>query len=123
MKTLDMNGVVKKLNHILGQRFGVSVQYISISDTPKIHTYTLETVKRNSGAPMIVGHNQLIIPLRIEGALIGAIRVGEINYLNPKELSEVKQTIDLVIGEELGRLAQSPETLFNVLPFERRAHA
>lgn len=126
MMTLNMNRVAAKLNDILGARFGVSIEYISITDREKEHAITLETVKRNAGAPMIVGHNQLIVPLRVEGALVGATWVGEINGLEPRDLSEILATIDLAIGGLVSAQATQLD-LFelpsNVLSFVPRAHA
>jgi hypothetical protein len=144
MKSLEMKSVLENLNTVLGGRFGVAVHYLSLGDITKVPCAPLETAKRNAGAPMIVGHNQLIVPIRMEGSLVGATWVDEINGLNPKELSEVKATIDLLVQEAV-KISLSADLLesdtastvsaasaastdqkslgFNILPFERLAHA
>src|SRR3954468_12654112 len=59
--------VVSKLNSLLSSHFGVAVQYIPVGAS--IASFSgggvanaLETAKRNSNAPMIVAHDQMIIP-------------------------------------------------------------
>ena len=102
---MDMTRVTAKLSDIMFKRFGVEVEYlpIGLSDSA---SPVLKTVQRNAGAPMIVTYNQLIVPIRIEGALVGAASVRDTNHLTPKELMQVKDTIDLIfvdlaITEEL----------------------
>jgi hypothetical protein len=117
MRAFDMNRIVSKLNSMMVNRFGVAVQYIPVSDQSEENTVTLETVKRNAGAPMIVAHNQLIVPIRVEGTLVGATKVNKINGLKPYELSQVRETIDLVLGEALKaqyRLDMTEQTLGHI---------
>lgn len=132
MMTLNTKHAVAKLNELLGSRFGVLVEYISVGDRAKNHAVTLETVKRNASAPLIVGHNQLIVPCHIEGVLAGATRVADINGLEPRDLSEILATIHLVTREHLltedrDRGVDDSEFLIespsNILTFHKRSQA
>jgi hypothetical protein len=98
MKARDMNRVISKLNNLLGKRFNVKVEYIDANDKSDT-TGAVETVRRNGHAPMIIAHNQLIIPMRVEGSLAGAARVSTINHLEPKDLDQIRQTVDLILTE------------------------
>jgi hypothetical protein len=93
--------VLIKLNDMLHKRFGVQAEYLPLYGGPKELQATMETVKRNSGAPMIVAHNEMIVPIRVDGVLAGATRVEEISGLSPIELSQIRETIDLVMTEVL----------------------
>ena len=110
MLNLNMSRVAIKLNDILNGRFGVIVQCLPISDKDKQHAYIIETIKRNAGAPLIIGHNQLIVPIRFEGALLGAATVFDINGLLPRQISEIMATIELVSSEILMDSVPSQET-------------
>lgn len=105
MKGPNINRTVTKLNALVSKRFGVTVEYVSLSETHQAVAPLLTTVRRNASAPMIVSRNELLIPMRVEGSLVGAARVSNINRLNPKDLSQIKDTIDLVLGESLASLA------------------
>ena len=96
---LSVERVLTKLNEMLQKRFGVTAQYLPLYGSDKIHKGTLETVKRNSGAPMILARNELIVPIRVDGVLAGATKVNDINGLALKDISQIKETIDLVITE------------------------
>jgi hypothetical protein len=131
-KSVNLERVVNKLNAMMFNRFGVQIDYIEISDTAETNSSVLETAKRNSGAPMIVAHNQLIVPIRVEGTLVGATRTKGIQILKPFELSQVVETIDLVLTAALttqSRLEATDvllgnmmanEDLDNVIGFSRR---
>lgn len=93
--------VLTKLNEMLKKRFGVQAEYLPLYGGPKEFKATIETVKRNSGAPMIVSHNEMIVPIRVDGVLAGATRVEEIAGLTPVELSQIRETIDLIMTEVL----------------------
>lgn len=112
-----MDRIISKLNSMMINRFGVAVQYISVTDQADENFITLETVKRNAGAPMIVAHNQLIVPIRVEGTLVGATKVNKINTLKPHELSQVRETIDLILGSALSaqyKLDMTEQTLGHI---------
>jgi hypothetical protein len=94
----SVESALRKLNGLLQKRFGVEVQYLPLySSASKEKNHTIETVKRNAGAPMIVAHNELIVPIRVDGVLTGATLVTEINGLEPKDLSQIRETIDLIL--------------------------
>jgi hypothetical protein len=93
--------VLLKLNDMLGKRFGVRAEYLPLYGSGKEHKVTLETVRRNSGAPMIVAHNELIVPIRVDGTLAGASRVIDIDGLPPGDISQIRETIDLILTEVL----------------------
>jgi hypothetical protein len=94
----SVESALLKLNGILQKRFGVEVEFVPIyGSASKEKNHAIETVKRNAGAPMIVAHNELIIPIRVEGVLTGATRVTEIDGLEPKDLSQIRETIELIL--------------------------
>jgi hypothetical protein len=96
---LSVERVLTKLNEMLQKRFGVTAAYLPLYGGDKQHKATLETVKRNSGAPMILARNELIVPIRVDGVLAGATKVDDINGLPLKDISQIKETIDLVMTE------------------------
>jgi hypothetical protein len=103
MKKADssVERVLIKLNEMLGRRFGVKAEYLPLYGSPKEHKALLESVRRNSGAPMIVAHNALVVPIRVDGVLAGATRVEHIETLRPADISQIRETIDLVLTEVL----------------------
>ena len=109
VKTNQVSQVVAKLSDMLKSHFGVAVEYIPVTvNGPALLTShksstsrALETAKRNAGAPMIVAHNQMIIPMRVDGSLVGATNVQKINQLHPRQLSQIKDTVDLILSEVL----------------------
>lgn len=84
---------------MISKRFDVGVQFISPHSSNPTEIVYFETVRRNSGAPLIVTHNTMLIPVRVEGSLAGAIRVIDISHLSALELGRIKQTIDLALEE------------------------
>ena len=50
---------------------------------------------------MIVAHNEMLVPIRVDGVLAGATRVEEISGLTPIELAQIRETIDLIMTEVL----------------------
>lgn len=109
MKQTPISKVVAKLSEMLKSHFDVSVEYIPVTNNgPTLMTSqntpgtrALETAKRNAGAPMIVAHNQMIIPMRVDGSLVGATSIQRINKLHPRQLSQIKDTVDLILSEVL----------------------
>ena len=98
-------------------RFGVAVQYIPVNDQTEENAAILESAKRNAGAAMIVAHNQLIVPIRVEGTLVGATKVNKIGNLKPQELSQVRETIDLILSSALSaqhKLDMTEKTLGHI---------
>jgi hypothetical protein len=109
MNSNQVTKTVTKLNEMLKGHFGVVVEYFPVtSEGPvllnaqnTLATRALETAKRNAGAPMIVAHNQMIIPMRVDGSLVGAASVHKINKLQPRQLTQIKDTVDLILAEVL----------------------
>src|SRR5208283_1708728 len=90
-----------KLNQMLEKRFGIVAEFLPLYGAATHQKHMVETVRRNSGAPMIVAHNELIVPIRVDGVLAGAARVEDINGLTPRDLSQIRETIDLIMTEFL----------------------
>ena len=106
------------------KRFDVNVQFISSHSVSPAQVVFYETVRRNAGAPLIVTHNDMLIPVRIEGSLVGAIRVLGISELTAVELCRIKETIELVLQEDFVSKSFSTtpsmdEFESNVLAFRR----
>lgn len=109
MKSNQVSKVVARLSEMLQSHFGVEVEYIpvvhggpaSITAPAPATSRALETAKRNAGAPMIVAHNHMIIPMRVDGSLVGATNIARINKLHPRQLSQIKDTVDLILNEVL----------------------
>jgi hypothetical protein len=98
----SMEQVLLKLNTMLGKRFKVKSEFLPLyGNTSKEIKAIIETVKRNSEAPMIVAHNELIIPIKVDGVLAGASRVENIQDLAPGDISQIRETIDLILSEVL----------------------
>lgn len=100
MKSNKMKKTMDRLNEALGVRFGVEVFFFPIhARGPK--PPALETARRNGGAPLIIAHDSMIVPMRVEGTLLGAVEVCGISHLLPVELKEIKNTVDNVLGATL----------------------
>ncbi len=124
MLKLDFHVAVQKLDEMISKRFDVNIQFISSQSVSPAQVVFYETVRRNAGAPLIVTHNNMLIPVRVEGSLVGAIRVCEISGLSSVDLCRIKETIDLVLEEEfvahtLSPLPSMEEYESNVISFKR----
>ncbi|MCC6277290.1 MAG: hypothetical protein IT289_05170 [Oligoflexia bacterium] len=131
-KSVNLERVVNKLNAMMFNRFGVHIEYFGLSDACEKNKSVLETAKRNSGAPMIVSHNHVIVPIRVEGTLVGATQARGTRVLKPFELSQVVETVDLVLTAALTTQSKldttdmllgnmmAQENLSNVIGFARR---
>ena len=113
--------VIEKLNNMISKRFDVGVQFIAAHTTIPQEIVYFETVRRNSGAPLIVTYNNMLIPVRVEGSLVGAVRVSDISHLNAVDISRVKETIELVmeesfVGKTLAGTSLLEQLESNVLP-------
>lgn len=99
MFKIDFQKAVEKLNGMISKRFDVNVQFVSSQSRQPQEVVYFETVRRNAGAPLIVTHNNMLIPLRVEGRLVGAFRVSDIQQLQATDISRIKETIDLTMEE------------------------
>lgn len=119
---MSFTEAIQKLNDMLSKRFDVKVQFISSEANQPSEIVYFETVRRNASAPLIITHNNMLIPVRAEGSLTGAIRVSEISEINHIDLSRIKETIDRVLEENflsktLPMLPTFEEIESKVLPF------
>lgn len=101
MQGSKISRVVSKLDALIENRFGVDFNYFSISEKNQDNLSAVETVKRNSGAPLIIAWDSMLIPMRVKGSLVGVVRVNQISRLEPKQLHQIKQTVDLILNEAL----------------------
>ncbi len=106
MRKFNLGKAVGKLNIIMGDRFGVQVQYLSVADQSQGTARSLETVRRNSNAPLIITGTKMLVPIRVEGALVGATVVSNISRLDARSIGQIRDSIELVISGGLDTQAQ-----------------
>jgi hypothetical protein len=128
MPKIDFQNAIQKLDDMISKRFDARVQFVSAQSLQPSQVLFYETVRRNAGAPLIVTHNNMLLPVRVEGSLVGAIRVFDITHLSGLELSRVKETIDLVMEENF--IAQSLDVSdelqdleSKVIPFKKASNS
>jgi len=97
MKSFNLDGALKRLNSMMHERFGVDVHYIPISERSPEAASMIETVRRNSGAPLIIAEGNMLIPVRVDGSLVGTTLVHGITRLGAREIGQIKDSIDLVL--------------------------
>lgn len=108
---------IEKLNDTVKTAFGVSIQFISSSSRAPQDIVFFETVRRNASAPLIVTHSNMLLPVRIEGILMGAIRVFDIQNLKPSEISQIKNSVENLLAETT-ELIEKSDLLFNSEEFD-----
>jgi hypothetical protein len=102
MSTQNLNHILEKLNSLITNRYGVKVEYFAwMESSAGRKTSVLETAKRNASAPLIIAHNEMIVPMRVDGAFVGAVLVPQIANLKPRDLSVIKSSIDTVLHKAL----------------------
>ena len=102
MSTQNLDHILEKLNSLITGRYGVKVEYFPwFGQNAAKKTSVLETAKRNASAPLIIAHNEMIVPMRVDGAFVGAARVSQISTLKPRDLSDIKSSIDSVLHKAL----------------------
>lgn len=82
-----MDQITKALVNKLRNTFGVDSRLVTDG-------HETEVIRRNPGAPLILTRNQLLVPIRKEGTLLGVAVVKDVAGLGPKEISSIKDTID-----------------------------
>ena len=97
MRDVSIDKAVTQLGVMIGQRFGVALQYESANEK----SAAVETARRNSNAPLIIANNKMILPLRLDGVLVGAAQVHDVYSLSGKELSLIKDNIEIILGQVL----------------------
>ncbi len=124
MSKIDFQNAVEKLNHMISKRFDANVAFVSAQSRQPQEVIFYETVRRNAGAPLIITNNNMLIPVRVEGSLAGALRVSDISHLSGVDISQIKETIDLVLENSfltktLSAHTELNELASNVLPIRR----
>lgn len=111
---------------MISKRFEANLSFISANATKPTDIIYFETVRRNSSAPLIVTFNNMLIPVRIEGSLVGAIRVTDISHLSAQDLSRIKETVELALEENFVSKSLSfvdelllGESISNVIQFPK----
>lgn len=97
MRDVTIDRTVSNLGLTIAKKFGVAIEYNSAATK----SMAFETARRNGSAPMIIAHNKMILPMRVDGILVGAVQVHDAYSLSGSELSQIKNSIESTLGEIL----------------------